>query len=97
MWAATAITVLLVIPPGLGPVPRWIQTFPNPSHTASLSSNIWWSLAIAGSLTSIPASTLRWRPFSRHTKWCPMPFRLAATRGPNPEVSTTTSEMTRTP
>ena len=97
MWAATAITVLLVIPPGLGPVPRWIQTFPNPSHTASLSSNTWWSLVIAGSLTSIPASALSWRPFSR-LKWWPTPFRLPATRGPKPEILLTpTSEMTRTP
>lgn len=97
MWAATAITLLLVIPPGLGPVARLIQTFPNPSHTASLSSNTWWSLAIAGSLTSIPASTLRWRPFSRLKRW-PTPFRLAATPGPHPEsLHTTTSEMTRTP
>jgi hypothetical protein len=96
MWAATAITVLLVIPPGLGPVPRLIQTFPNPSHSASLSSNTWWSLAIVGSLTSIPASTLRWRPFSRLKRW-PTPFRLAATRGPHPEsLHTTTGEMTRT-
>jgi hypothetical protein len=54
--AATTITVTLVVAPLLNPIARHVQLFPG-SPTATVSSNTWWSLAIASSLLTIAATT----------------------------------------
>jgi hypothetical protein len=54
--AATTITVTLVVAPLLNPIAQQIQLFPG-SPSATLSSNTWWSLAIASSVLIIAVDT----------------------------------------